>query len=209
MYNWDYIKQEISEIILKHTTKISSDDAGEFTATIIDAWLSGISFENIVANEKPADVDEENLKKAAAQIDLAIKSIAKVGYLGKLALKKQMPEDLIQSLEPLSEQLKVAANMLNSSDRGLIAILSGVDENPQKEPGRKRNFTAHNITEACAIVFQTGTNSKASVTRSAYSDSLTAEGKFHSFLSEIFELLEISASAEHCIKELRTEENGK
>ena len=79
MYNWDYIEQEISKIVLKHTTKITLENVGEFTTAIIDAWLNGISFEHILANEKPADEDAENLIKAAAQIDLAIKWINRTG----------------------------------------------------------------------------------------------------------------------------------
>lgn len=209
MYNWDYIEQEISEIVLKHTAKITSENVGEFTTSIVDAWLNGISFEHILANEKPADEDAENLKKAAAQIDLAIKSIEKLGYLGTLALKKQTPDDLRKSLAPMSEQLNAAAKQLDKSDRGMISILSGDNKNPPKELGRKRNLAALYVTRQCAHVFEAGTNNKASLTRSAHDEDPLSGGKFYKFLTKVFELLEINANIEYCIKLLKSEKKAK
>jgi hypothetical protein len=209
MYNWDYIEQEISKIVLKHTTKITLENVGEFTTAIIDAWLNGISFEHILANEKPADEDAENLIKAAAQIDLAIKSIEKLGYLGTLALKKLTPDDLRKSLAPMSEQLNAAAKQLDKSDRGMISILSGDNKNPPKELGRKRNLAALYITRQCAHVFEVGTNNKASLTRSAHDENPLSGGKFYKFLTEVFELLEINANIEYCIKLLKSEKKAK
>lgn len=209
MYNWDYIEQEICKIVLNHTTKFDCDDLAEFSNAIIDAWLTGISIEDIISNEKPADEDKENLIKAAVQIDLAIKSIEKIGYLGTLALRKQMPEDLLVPLAAVSEQIKAAANMLDSSDRGLIAILSGVDDNPDKQRGRKHNLVAFNVTSACADVFEAGTNYKATLTRNAYAKDPLKDGKFHQFLTEIFDFLEIRANVEYCIKGLSLEKKAK
>ena len=209
MYNWDYIEQEISKIVLKHTTKITSENVGEFTTSIVDAWLNGISFEHILANEKHPDEDASNLIKAAAQIDLAIKSIEKLGYLGTLALKKQTPDDLRKSLGPMSEQLNAAAKQLDKSDRGMISILSGDNKNPPKELGRKRNLAALYVTRQCAHVFEAGTNSKASLTRSAYDEDSLSGGKFYKFLTEVFELLEINANIEYCIKLLKSEKQAK
>lgn len=209
MYNWDYIEQEISKIVLKHTTKITSENVGEFTTSIVDAWLNGISFEHILANEKHPDEDAENLIKAAAQIELAIKSIEKLGYLGTLALKKQTPDDLRKSLAPISEQLYAAAENLDRSDRGMISILSGENENPPKALGRKQNLTALYVTRQCAHVFKIGTNNKASLTRSAYAKDPLSGGKFYKFLTEVFDLLEISANIEYCIKQLTSEKKAE
>ena len=49
---------------------------------------------------------------------------------------------------------------------------------------------------------------KISITHDPYADTNVAGGKFHTFLTEVFKLLEVKANAEHCIKELLTEENA-
>ena len=51
-----------------------------------------------------------------------------------------------------------------------------------------------------------GTDHKISITHDPYDN--VAGGKFNTFLTEVFKLLEIKANAEHSIKELLKEENA-
>lgn len=219
--NWHHIEAEISEIILKHTSKIEANNITKHAKTIIDAWQFGKSFEKIVSDDKPPETDQENLKKAAATLLRARELLLKVGHHGSVALEKQSQvnaddklkqeyrltensysEILANSLLPISDQIKEAAQMLRSSDLGLIAILSGSETNPLPQKGRKRKAIAHDITEICAEIFKAGTDDKISITHNAIASKNVSGGKFHAFLTEIFKLLEINANVEHCIKEL-------
>ena len=51
-----------------------------------------------------------------------------------------------------------------------------------------------------------GTDHKISITHDPYDN--VAGGKFPTFLTEAFELLEINANSEHSVKELLKEENA-
>ena len=225
MHNYGYIEAEISKIIEKHTTKLEPDYVKRSANMIIDAWQDGKSVDQIVKNDKPPKLDQENLSKAAAQLDLAIKSISKVGYIGSATLKtlgnvdgakldQQRIEDdgrddIINALRPISKKLKAAANKITSSDRGMIAILSGNDENPPLKLGRKKNLTAHSIARICATIFEVGTGASATVTHNPIKETNTATGAFHMFLMNVFEFLEVDANAEHVIKKLRAEQKQK
>jgi len=226
--NWHYIEEEISKLIMKHTSKIEANDTAEYANLIIDAWQFGKSFEKIMFGDKPPEKDKANLKKAAAKISQARELLLKVGHLGSAALEKQshinahdklkleyrLSENsysgiLSNSLSPIAHQIEEAAKMLNASDRGLIAVLSGSEKNPPPKKGRKPKTTAHHIAKICADIFKAGTDYNISITHDPYVDTDVAGGKFHTFLSEVFALLEIEANVEHCIKELLTEKNGK
>ena len=222
MHDWGYIADEIEKIIDRYTTKPGLEDTRASTNAIIDAWLDGKSFDNIVKNDRQPEQDQEELIRAAAQLDLAIKSISKVGYLGTKALEDinaarnyQLPaedeyrEALLKSLRPISRQLKKAADKITSSDRGMIAILSGNEENPPVKLGRKQNHTALNISRMCATIFEARTDKQATVTHNPVDDTDTATGLFHRFLTEIFEFLEVEANPEHFIKKLRAEQKQK
>lgn len=225
--NWQYIEEEISNIILKHTSKIECSATANHANAIIDAWQFGKSFEKIISEDKPPKKDQENLKKAASKISEARELLLQIGYHGSTALEKQSQitannklkqkyrlcensysEILANSLSPISHQLKEAANLINASDRGLITALSGAETNPPPERGRKPKTTAHSIAKICATIFKTGTGNRISITHNPYADTNVAGGKFHTFLTEVFKLLEVKANAEHCIKELLTEENA-
>ena len=226
--NWHYIEEEISKIIMKHTSKFEANDTADHANTIIDAWQFGKSFEKIVSGDKPPEKDQENLKKAAAKLSQARELLLQVGHHGSIALEKQSQinahdklkqeyrlsensysEILANSLSPISHQLEEAARMLNASDRGLIAVLSGTETNPSPKKGRKPKTTAHHIAKICADIFKAGTDYNISITHDPHTDTDVAGGKFHAFLSEVFALLKIEANVEHYIKELLTEENGK
>ena len=228
MYNWDYIEEHISEIIVKHTTISDPELVMAKTNSIVDAWLDGKSFEKIIANDKPPNEDADKLMEASAHLDLAIKSLMKIGRVGNRALLSKSNDDISQkrtrgytqteasyseilakSLLPLSNHIKSASSLIKHDDLGLVAILSNTKKNPPRKKGRKQNFTALNVTRACAVIFEAGTGLKAKITRNTYVDSSTAGGAFHAFLSEVFKFLEIKASAEHFIKELRSEEMRK
>jgi hypothetical protein len=56
--NWHYIEEEISKLIIKHTSKIEANDAVDHANTIIDAWQFGISFEKIVSGDKSPEKDQ-------------------------------------------------------------------------------------------------------------------------------------------------------
>jgi len=226
--NWHYIEAEISKLIMKHTSKIETYATADYANTIIDAWQFGKSFEKIVSGDKPPEKDQEKLKKAAAKLSQAKELLLQVGHHGSVALQKQSQinahyklkqeyrlsensysEILANSLSPISHQIKEAAKMLNVSDRGLIAVLSGSETNPPPRNGRKPKTTAYYITKICADIFKAGTDYNVSITHKTYTDTDVAGGKFHTFLTEVFALLEIEANAEHYIKEMLTEENGK
>ena len=226
--NWHYIEAEISKLIMKHTSKIETYATADYANTIIDAWQFGKSFEKIVSGDKPPEKDQEKLKKAAAKLSQAKELLLQVGHHGSVALQKQSQinahyklkqeyrlsensysEILANSLSPISHQIKEAAKMLNASDRGMIAVLSGSETNPPPKKGRKQKTTAHHITKICADIFKAGTDYNVSITHKTYTDTDVAGGKFHTFLTEVFALLEIEANAEHYIKEMLTEENGK
>lgn len=160
--------------------------------------------------------------RAAAQLDLAIKSISKVGYLGTEALEdidaatryQNLTEDdcreaIVNALRPISVQLKKAADQITSSDRGMIARLSGNAENPPVRLGRKQNRTALNISRMCAKIFEGRTDRQATATHNPVNETDTATGPFHIFLTEIFEFLEVEANPEHVIKKLRAEQKQK
>ena len=51
--NWQYIEEEISNIILKHTSKIECSATADHANAIIDAWQFGKSFEKIISEDKP------------------------------------------------------------------------------------------------------------------------------------------------------------
>ena len=226
--NWHYIEEEISKLIMKHTSKFEANDTADHANTIIDAWQFGKSFEKIVSGDKPPDKDQENLKKAAAKLLQARELLLQVGHHGSVALEKQSQvnandklrqeyrltensysEILANSLSAMSHQIEEAAKMLNASDRGLIALLSGSETNTPPKRGRKQKTTAHYITKICATIFRAGTDHKISITHDPYAHTNVAGGKFHTFLSEVFVLLEVEANVEHCIKAVLTEENGK
>lgn len=226
--NWHYIEAEISKLIMQHISKIEAHDTAEYANAIIDAWQFGKSFEKIMSGDKPPEKDQENLKKAAAKLSQARGLLLQIGYHGSVALEKQsqinahdklrqeyrlsensFSEILANSLAPISHQLEEAARMLNASDHGLIAVLSGTEINPSPKKGRKPKTTAHHIAKICADIFKAGTDYNISITHDPYTDTDVAGGKFHAFLSEVFALLKIEANVEHYIKELLTEENGK
>ena len=226
--NWHYIEAEISKLIMQHTSKIAAYDTADYANTIIDAWQFGKSFEKIVSGDKPPEKDQEKLKKAATKLSQARELLLQVGHHGSVALEMQSQvnahdklkeeyrlsensysEILANSLSPISHQLEKAARMLNASDRGLIAVLSGTEKNPSPKKGRKPKTTAHHIAKICADIFKAGTDYNISITHDPYTYTDVAGGKFHTFLSEVFALLEVEANVEHCIKELLTEENGK
>lgn len=226
--NWHYIEAEVSKLIMKHTSKIEANNTTAYANAIIDAWQFGKSFEKIVSGDKPPEKDQENLEKAAAKLSQARELLLKVGHRGSIALEEQSQinahdklkqeyrlsensysEILANSLLPIAHQIKEAAKMLNASDRGLIAVLSGSDTNPPPRKGRKQKTTAYYITRICADIFKAGTDFNISITHDPYTDTNVAGGKFHTFLSEVFALLEIEANVEHYIKELLTEEKGK
>lgn len=223
--NWHHIEDEISKLIVKHTSKIKTNATADYANTIIDAWQFGKSFEKIVSGDKPPEKDQEILKKAATKLLQARELLLQVGHHGSVALEKQSQinannklnqeyrlsennysEILGNSLSPISYQLEEAAKMLNASDRGLIAVLSGAETNPPPKKGRKQKTTAHYIAKTCAGIFMAGTDHKISITHDPYDN--VAGGKFHTFLTEVFKLLEIKANAEHCIKALLKEENA-
>lgn len=225
--NWHYIEAQISKVIMEHTTKIDANDITEHANILIDAWQFGKSFEKIVSGDQPPERDQENLKKAAAKLLHARELLLLVGHHGSVALEKQFQvnahdkykqeyrssensysEILANSLLPISDQIKEAAKMLHSSDRGLIAILSGSETNPPPQKGRKRKAIAHDITKICAEIFKAGTGDKISITHNATANKNVSGGKFHTFMTEIFKLLEINANVEHCIKELIKEKNA-
>ena len=225
--NWHYIEEEISKLIIKHTSKIEANDAVDHANTIIDAWQFGISFEKIVSGDKSPEKDQENLKKAAAKLLQAREYLLQVGQHGSVALEKQSlvnahdklkqeyrlgenshSEILANSLSSISHQIQEAAKMLNASDRGLIAVLSRSETNPPPKKGRKQKTTAHYITKICASIFRAGTDHNISITYDPHADKNVSGGKFHVFLREMFKLLEINANVEHCIKELLKEENA-
>ena len=226
--NWHYIEAEITKLLMKHTSKIETYDTADYANTIIDAWQFGKSFEKIVSGDKPPEKDQEKLKKAASKLSQARELLLQVGHHGSVALEMQSQvnahdklkheyrlsensysEILANSLSPISHQLEEAARMLNASDRGLIAVLSGTETNPSPKKGRKPKTTAHHIAKICADIFKAGTDYNISITHDPYTDTDVAGGKFHAFLSEVFALLKIEANVEHYIKELLTEENGK
>ena len=226
--NWHYIEAEISKLIMKHTSKIEAHNTIAYANSIIDAWQFGKSFEKIIAGDKPPEKDQEHLKKGAAKLSQARELLLKVGHYGSVALEmhsqvkahdklkqeyrlseNSYSEILANSLSPIAHQIDEAAKMLNASDRGLIAVLSGSETNPPPKKGRKPKTTAHYITRICADIFIAGTDHNISITHDPYTDTNVAGGKFHTFVSEIFALLEIEANVEHYIKKLLTEENGK
>ena len=226
--NWHYLEAEISKLIMQHTSKITASETTDYANAIIDAWQFGKSFEKIVSGDKPPEKDQENLEKAAAKLSQARELLLKVGHHGSIALEKQsqinahdklkqeyrlsensFSEILANSLLPIAHQIEEAAKMLNASDHGLIAVLSGSETNPPRNKGRKRKTTAHYIAKICADIFKAGTDNNISITHDPYTDTNVAGGKFHTFLSEVFALLEIEANVEHNIKKLLTEENGK
>jgi len=222
MHDWGYIAGNIEKIIEKYATKPGLEDTIASTNAIIDAWLDGTSFDNIVKNDRPPEQDQEDLMRAAAQLNLAIKSISKVGYLGTKVLgdidagtsNQNLAEDdcreaIVNALRPISKQLTKAAGQITSSDRGMIAILSGNEENPPVRLGRKQNRTALNISRICATIFEARTDKQATVTHNPVDDTATATGPFHMFLTEIFEFLEVEANPEHFIKKLRAEQKEK
>ena len=226
--NWHYIEAEISKLILQHTSKIEANETAEYANAIIDAWLFGKSFEKIVSGDKPPEKDREHLKKAATKLLQARELLLQVGHHGSIALEKQSQinandklkleyrlsensysEILANSLSPIADQVGEAARMLSTSDRGLIAVLSGSETNPTPKRGRKQKTAAYYIAKICADIFKAGTDYNISITHDPYTDSNVAGGKFHSFLSAVFALLEIEANVEHYIKKLLTEENKK
>ena len=226
--NWHYIEGEVSKLIIKHTSKIEAHNTTAYANAIIDAWQFGKSFEKIMSEDKPPEKDQENLKKAAAKLSQASELLLKIGHHGSIALEKQSQinahdklrqeyrlsensysEILANSLSPIAHQIEEAAKMLNASDRGLIAVLSGSETNPPRKKGRKQKTTAHYITKICADIFKAGTDHNISITHDPYTDTNVAGGKFHTFVSEVFALLEVEANVEHYIKKLLTEENGK
>ena len=225
--NWHYIEAEISKLIMKHTSKIETYATADYANTIIDAWQFGKSFEKIVSGDKPPEKDQEKLKKAAAKLSQAKELLLQVGHHGSVALQKQSQinahyklkqeyrlsensysEILANSLSSISHQILEAAKMLNASDRGLIAVLSGSETNPPPKKGRKQKTTAHYITKICASIFKAGTDHNISITYDPHADKNVSGGKFHMFLTEMFKLLEINANVEHCIKEQLKEENA-
>ena len=96
MYNWDYIEEHISEIIVKHTTISDPELVMAKTNSIVDAWLDGKSFEKIIANDKPPNEDADKLMEASAHLDLAIKALMKIGRIGNRALLSQSKDDISQ-----------------------------------------------------------------------------------------------------------------
>lgn len=228
MYNWDYIKEQISNIICKHTKKFEPEKIAPRADEIIDAWLDGKAWDEILSNDKSPDEDATNLAKGAAHLDLAISFLTKIGHIGNRALESQSSDrngqiqtrgsmsneasysaKLSNSLRPISIQMQSASKALKSNDLGLIAILSGTNENPPLPKGRKANFTALNVTKACAMIFEDGTSLKATNTRNHYPERASGAGSFYSFVSDIFMFLEIKANAEHFIRQLRSEEIRK
>jgi len=221
MYNWDYIKEQISEIICKHTTKFLPELIASRADDIIDAWLDGKSWDEIISNDKSPDEDATNLAKAAAKLDLAISFLMKIGHIGNCALEGQSIDrdsqiqtprymsneasysaKLANSLRPLSIQMQSASKALKSNDLGLVAVLSGTNENPPRPKGRKPNFTALNVTKACAKIFEEGTGLNAKIARLHHVERGSEKGLFHPFVSEIFMFFEIDANAEHFIRKL-------
>ena len=226
--NWHYIEEQLSKIIFNHTSKIKANAASEYANAIIDAWQTGKSIEKILSGDKPPEKDQENLKKAAAKLSQARELLLQIGHLGSVALEKQSQiaahdklkhkyrltensysEILANSLSPIAHQIEEAAKKLNASDRGLVAVLSGSETNPPRKKGRKQKTTAHYIAKICADIFKAGTDYNISITRDPLADTNVSGGKFHNFLAEVFNFLEIEASAEHCIKELLKEEKKK
>ena len=207
-----------------HISKIKAHDTAEYANAIIDAWQFGKSFEKIMSGDRPPEKDQEHLKKAAAKLSQARGLLLQIGYHGSVALEKQsqinahdklkqeyrlsensFSEILANSLLPIAHQIEEAAKMPNASDRGLIAVLSGSETNPPRKKGRKRKTTAHYIAKICADIFKAGTDNNISITHDPYTDTNVAGGKFHTFLSEVFALLEIEANVEHNIKTAGTD----
>lgn len=228
MHNWGHINEQISNIICKHTTKFEPEQIASKADKVIDAWLDGKAWDEILSNDKSPDEDAANLAKAAAQLDLVISFLTKIGHIGNRALESQSTDrnsqsqtprymqhepsysaKLASSLRPLSIQMQSASKALKSNDLGLVAILSGTNENPPLSKGRKPNLTALNVTKACAAIFEAGTDLKAKMTRNPYTENTSEKGAFHSFVSEIFKFLEIEANPEHFIKKLSSEEIRK
>jgi len=195
---------------------------------IIDAWLDGKAWDEILSNDKSPDEDATNLAKAAAQLDLAITFLTKIGHIGNRVLESQSTDRngqiqtlrymsnevsysarLANTLRPLSIQIQSASKALKSNDLGLVALLSGTNENPPRPKGRKPNFTALNVTKACAKIFEEGTGLNAKIARLHHVESGSEKGLFHPFVSEIFMFLENKANAEHFIRQLRSEEIRK
>ena len=105
--NWHHIEDEISKLIVKHTSKIKTNATADYANTIIDAWQFGKSFEKIVSGDKPPEKDQEILKKAATKLSQARELLLQVGHHGSVALEKQSQ---INANNKLNQEYRLSEN---------------------------------------------------------------------------------------------------
>ena len=213
--------QALGECLAKHLPALQLESIDQHTSELLAAYSSGADFDYLIRNDKSAADDIANLRKAENHIQLAIKFLDKVGYLGNVSFDKQLSAEMkeilgiswrtsaAQSIHKLRELLQPIHQVLSDTSKlneansvSIINSLSITDGEIQKSRGPKTKYQNRAVTEAAAKIYLTETGKSPTLSRNNYDEHSNASGAFHDFLSDIFSAFEIDANAEHYIKQL-------
>lgn len=209
--------KEIEIYLVQAIEDLPQERSTTHAENILEVFISAQDFDKLLRNENTPLNDKKNIQLSINRIQLAIKSLNKIGTIGQIEIAKAYLDEkqkgltarglkqqarLISELSEISKRLETAYSTINDDHLGAIAILSGVTESHFKK-SRPENWTSKKIAKIAAEIFETETGRNASLTNHNYRSDEEAKGKFFIFLSGLFEILDIQASVEAAIKKMK------
>ena len=213
--------QALGECLTKHLPDLPPENINQHRSELLAAYSNGADFEYLIRNDKSAADDIANLRKAENHIQLALKFLGRVGFLGNVSFDKQLSAEmkellginwrtsatqsidkLLELLQPINQTISDASKLNEANSVGIVYSLSITEGEIQKSRGPKTKYQNRAVTEAAAKIFVTETGKSPKLSRNNYDENSNASGAFHDFLSDIFRAFEIAANAEHYIKQL-------
>lgn len=208
-------KQRLVELLaasFPHLNEWQTEDAAH---NIFSAWSTAKWYERAEKDFKKPEVDQETLRKVAAQIKRASAGIDHLGWHGQRALGSQWREvraligqeasneRLVDTNDQLKAHLHTLAVLINS-------VAQDIDTNAktpsfifelEKERGAPRDDLARQVAETIDDKFISIVGKRISYTSDP--DTAKKDGPLIQFMSKVFAILEVQSSAKERVLELR------
>lgn len=178
----------IQAALRKAAPQASDADIGRVAESIrVRGMLVGIS-DRLRLGRGPADgmTDLDALSRALGE---TFRVLSRCRADAARALHQQgIPlVTLAKTINEMNEQVKAAHAMLSSDDRPLLK-------------GRPASRLGPSVAVSCAKAFEALTGRRATIATSATKHAHPASGPFLVLVTEVFEALQIDASAENCAR---------
>lgn len=135
--------QALGECLTKHLPDLPPENINQHRSELLAAYSNGADFEYLIRNDKSAADDIANLRKAENHIQLALKFLGRVGFLGNVSFDKQLSAEmkellginwrtsatqsidkLLELLQPINQTISDASKLNEANSVGIVFSLT-------------------------------------------------------------------------------------